>query len=121
MDKDIIYMIKKVSIINIIFGIILSIIGQLIFKSYGLFIMVGVLIAVLNFFINSALGGLAFEKFKNSSASLYIIGFIIRIIIAAVVGYLIFNYDKYSTIAYLVGYTSNLLGIYIYSVIRNNQ
>ncbi|MBP2032386.1 ATP synthase protein I [Clostridium algifaecis] len=119
MNRDIVYMMKKVSIINLFFGIILGIIVQILFKNYGLFIMLGMIIAVLNFFINGTLGGLAFEKFKNSSASLYMISFILRIVIAAGIGYYIFKCNKYYTIAYLFGYTSHLMGIYIYSVIKN--
>ncbi|WP_446898304.1 ATP synthase subunit I [Clostridium sp. LBM24168] len=120
MDKDILDMIKKVSIIDSVIGIIAAFVIQILFKNYGLFVMLGMCIALFNFFINSAVGGLIFKNLKNSSVSLYIISFFIRIAIAAGIGYAVFTYDKYSTVAYLFGYTSHLMGIYIYSVIKNN-
>lgn len=120
MNIRVLDMVKKVSIINLLFGMILSCLAQLIFRSYGLFILLGVLIAIFNFFINSVVGTLISEKFKNSSASLYIISFIIRVVTAAGIGYWVFVCSKYNVIAYLIGYTSHLLGIYIYSLIENN-
>lgn len=119
MDKDILDMMKKVSIINLLFGIVLGILAQVLFKAYGLFVMLGMIIGIFNFLINGTLGALAFEKFKNSSASLYMISFIIRIVIAAGIGYYVFRYNKYYTVAYLFGYTAHLMGVYIYSVINN--
>lgn len=120
MDKDILNMIKKVSIINSIIGITAAFVIQTLFKSYGLFVIVGMIVGIFNFFINSAAGVLIFKKLKNSSVSLYLISFFIRIAIGAGIGYAVFMYNKYDTVAYLFGYTSHLMGIYIYSVIKNN-
>ncbi|MEY7999312.1 ATP synthase subunit I [Clostridium sp. Mt-5] len=121
MDKHILDMVKKVSVINLVFGITIACLVQLIFKSYGLFILIGMLIAIFNFFVNSIVGGLVFQKLPNSSGSLYIISFIIRIVIAAGIGYVIFIHNKNNTIPYLFGYTAHLLGVYIYSVIESNR
>ncbi|CAB1253993.1 ATP synthase subunit I [Clostridium sp. MT-14] len=121
MDKHILSMVKKVSIINLIFIVAMACLIQLIFKNYGLFTLIGMLVAIFNFFINAVVGGFVFQKLPNSSSSLYIIGFIMRIVIAAGIGYVIFSYNKNNTIAYLFGYTSHLLGVYIYSVIESNK
>lgn len=119
MDKDILNMIKKVFRVNLVCGIILSVIVQILFKNYGIFVMLGMIVAMFNFFINSVVGNLIFKKLKNSSLSLYMINFVFRIIIAVVIGYAVFNYNKYGIVAYLFGYTSHLLGVYTYSVITN--
>ncbi|OBR91818.1 hypothetical protein CLRAG_27970 [Clostridium ragsdalei P11] len=120
MNKHILDMVKKVSVINLLFGMILACLVQLFFKSYGLFILLGVSIAIFNFFINTIVGAIISERFRNSSASLYIISFIIRVVMAAGIGYWVFICSKYNVVAYLIGYTSHLLGIYIYSLIENN-
>ncbi|MBC2579853.1 ATP synthase subunit I [Clostridium sp. DJ247] len=120
MNKDVLDMIKKVSVINLIIGIIFFISTQLIMKNYGIFVLLGTLIAIINFIINGLIGEVVFQKFKNSSASLYILNFITRVIFAAGIGYVVFKYNKYSVVAYLFGYTSHLIGVYIYSVIKNN-
>ncbi|MCH3965293.1 MAG: ATP synthase subunit I [Clostridium sp.] len=120
MNKDILNMVKKVSIINLMIGIVAAFIIQILFKNFGLFVMIGMITAVFNFFINSQAGELIFKRFRNSSVSLYIISFFIRIGIAAGIGYAVFMYNKYDAVAYLFGYTSHLMGIYVYSVIKNN-
>lgn len=121
MDKDILDMMKKVPVINLIIGITLSVVVQLLIKDYGVFLLIGVFVAIINFIINTLLGEVLFKKFRNSVASLYILSFILRVVLAAGIGYIIFKYDKYSVFAYLFGYTSNLFGVYIYSIIKNNQ
>ncbi|WP_411682537.1 ATP synthase subunit I [Clostridium thailandense] len=119
MDKSILDMIKKVPIINLLIGIVLSILVQFLIKDYGIFVFIGIVVAIINFCINILLGQLLFKKFRNSVASLYILNFILRIVIAAAIGYIIFKYNKYNVAAYLFGYTSHLFGVYIYSVIEN--
>lgn len=121
MDKNILGMTRMVFLINVIIGILLAGLSQLFFKRYGLFILLGMSIAMFNFFVNNILGSLMLYKFKNSSAFLYLIGFIIRIMIATGIGYITFRYNKYNAIVYLFGYTCNLLGVYIYSAFENNK
>ena len=121
MDKHILDMVKKVSAVNLAFAVVVASIVQLSFKNYGLFILIGMFIAIFNFILNSLIGGMIFKKLPNSSGSLYIICFIVRIVVAAGIGYAIFIYNKNNVIAYLFGYTSHLLGVYIYSVIENNR
>lgn len=121
MDKNILDMTKMVFLINAMIGVLLAGLSQLLLKSYGLFILLGMSVAIFNFFVNSILGEAMLHKFKNSSAFLYLIGFIIRIMIATGIGYIIFRYNKYNVIAYLFGYTSNLLGIYIYSAFESGK
>ncbi|NMM61548.1 ATP synthase subunit I [Clostridium sp. P21] len=121
MDKEIIDMIKKVSIINFILGSIIAIAIQMLMKNYGVFAFVGTIIAIINFNVNGIIGGLIFGKLKNSSTSLYILSFIFRVVLAVGIGYVIFKYNNYNVVPYLFGYTSHLVGVYIYSVIKNNQ
>lgn len=120
MNKDILQMVKKVSGINLIVGIVFSICVQLLMKNYGIFVLIGMFIAIINFNINGLAGEFIFKKFQSSSAFLYIFNFIFRIVLAAGIGYMVFNYNKYSVVAYLFGYTSHLVGVYIYSVAKNN-
>lgn len=115
MNKDILTMVKNVSIINIIIGFVLTGLIQLIFRKYGLFVLVGMLIAILNFFINCVLSDLVTTKFQQASAFFYILNFILRVVLAAGIGYVIFEYNKYDVIAYLFGYTSHIVGLYIYT------
>jgi ATP synthase protein I len=121
LNKEVLDMIKKVSIINFILGSVIAITVQVLMKNYGVFALLGTIIAIINFSINGLVGGLVFKKFKNSSASLYILSFIFRVVLAAGIGYLVFKYNNYSVVSYLFGYTSHLVGVYIYSVIKNNQ
>ncbi|WP_333887327.1 ATP synthase subunit I [Clostridium sp.] len=121
MDKNILRMTKMVFLINALIGVLLAGLSQLFLKNYGLFILLGMCIAMFNFFLNSILGAVMLYKFKNSSSLLYLISFIIRIVIAAGIGYITFRYNKYDVIAYLFGYTSNLLGIYIYSAFESGK
>lgn len=121
MDRNILGTTKMVFLINVIIGILLAGLSQLFFKRYGLFILLGMAIAMFNFFVNNILGRAMLHKFKNSSAFLYLIGFIIRIMIATGIGYITFRYDKYNAIAYLFGYTCDLLGVCMYLAFENNK
>ena len=120
LNEEILDMIKKVSIINFVLGSIIAIGVQIIAKNYGAIILLGTIIAIINFSVNGVIGGLIFEKFKNSSTSLYIISFIFRVVLAVGIGYAVFKHNNYSVVPYLFGYTSHLVGVYIYSVIKSN-
>lgn len=120
MNEEILDMIKKVSIVNFILGSIIAIGVQILIKNYGVIIFLGTIIAIINFSVNGIVGGLIFEKFKNSSTSLYILSFIFRVVLAVGIGYAVFKYNNYSVVPYLFGYTAHLVGVYIYSVIKSN-
>ncbi|AYD39197.1 ATP synthase subunit I [Clostridium fermenticellae] len=121
MNKDILSMVKGVATINIIIGIILTVIVQIIFKRYGLFVLVGMIIAILNFFINCVLSDFVTTKLQHISAIFYTANFILRVVLAAGIGYLIFEYNKYNLAAYLFGYTSHIVGLYIYTSFKNSH
>ncbi|MDT8715591.1 ATP synthase subunit I [Clostridium sp. 19966] len=115
MDKDIKNMLRKVIIIDLIIGIVQSAAIQFVFNSYGLIVFLGVAVAVFNFVINAAASEFILTKIKISPMVLFLVGFTFRIIFAAVIGFVVYTYNKYNAAAYLFGYTSYFIGVIIYS------
>lgn len=116
MSKETKLMLKNIIMLDIIIGIVSSIIIFIFWNTYTLFFVLGLAIAIINFSISSIITGLLFNNIGPRNLSLYIISFLLRISIVSIIGYVVFTYNKLNVLAYMVGYTMHLLGVYVHSI-----
>jgi ATP synthase protein I len=114
MPNDSLIMLKKTLITNLISGALIIIFSFIKLKSYSYIFAIGLLLGELNLIINIFVTNFILEKSYNY-AQFYIVSFIIRISFIAIIGFIFFTHNIYSTVAYISGYTSHFIGIFIYS------
>lgn len=119
-NSDVVDMIKKVIVNNIGLGFICAIITYFVFEQAVLTLLAGVFIGVINFALNSILTEIILRNFKNGYAPIYILSFLIRISLVALIGFLVFTHNKYNVLFFMSGYIINLMSIYIYSLKAKN-
>ena len=118
MSLDIIKMIKKVSLYDMIIGILIAILISVKFTSFVVPLLVGLIVAIINFALSSAITDLLMNKKEGRYMPLYLLSFVARITIISIIGYTIFVQNNYNVLAYAGGYTVNLLGVSIYSMTK---
>lgn len=107
-------MLKKISCIDIIIGLIIATVCLVFFKVYINMLIVGIFMALVNFILNTVVSNYAIMKSGNTSLNLF--STIARIIITATLAIVICGNDKNKYIAVLVGYTFHYLAIIIYGL-----
>jgi hypothetical protein len=118
MSLDVIKMIRKVSIYDMIIGIILAIPIYIISASFVVPLLVGLIVAVINFALSSTITDLLMNKKEGRYMPLYLLSFIFRIAIVSVIGYVLFAQNNYYVLAYAGGYTVNLISVSLYSMAK---
>jgi ATP synthase protein I len=109
-------MLRNIIMIDIIIGLVSSIVILIFWSSYTQFLILGLAIAIINFSISSIITDLLLNNIGPKNLSLYIISFLLRISIVSIIGYIVFTYNKFNVLAYMVGYTMHLIGVYVHSI-----
>ncbi|MDP4088318.1 MAG: hypothetical protein Q8930_03465 [Bacillota bacterium] len=120
-DKNVSFMLKQTFIFDCLIGVIAGVSLEFFVRGSGVFIVTGVVTAYANFIINSIIGHLAFNKLSGLSALIYVTSYFIRIILTALIGFVIFTYNKYGTLEYILGYTLHFMSLAIYSFRIKNE
>jgi uncharacterized membrane protein len=118
MSLDIIKMIKKVSLYDMIIGILIAILISIKFTSFVVPLLVGLIVAIINFALSSTITDLLMNKKEGRYMPLYLLSFIFRIAIISVIGYVFFAQNNYNVLAYAGGYTINLISVSLYSMTK---
>lgn len=112
-------MLKLVFLSNLCIGSLIALVIQFSLGSYGLIWMFGLLLACISYTSNGLLSQFIILRPKFILVVAYILSYLIRILTVSLIGYAIFNYNQYDATAYILGYTSSLIGICAYSYIDN--
>lgn len=119
MRNEFIVMVKKVFWINFRIGLVLLFLSFLRFREYTLALGIGMVVSFINFFINGILTTWLIPKLGVRYYFIHVLGFFFRIPIISLIGYIVFTYNKYNVIAYMLGYTLHLIGVFVYSYRSN--
>lgn len=118
MSLDIIKMIKKVSLYDVIIGLLICIPVYIIFTDFTGALLIGILVSIINFAVSSIITDLLMNSKQGNYMPIYLLSFIIRITIVSLIGFVLFTQNRYNVFAYAGGYTVNLLGVSIYSMTK---
>ena len=119
MNSEFIVMVRRVFRTNFFIGLVFLIISYLQFREYTLALGIGILVSFINFFINGILTTLLIPKLGINYLLVYVMVFFMRIPIVSFLGYILYTYNKYNVIAYALGYTLQLVGVFVYSYSSN--
>jgi ATP synthase protein I len=121
MPNDILVMLKTTLVTNLFAGGLLSLIIFLIFKEYAYAFAIGLMIGELNLLISTTITNLLLTEKGGKYASNYFMSFILRVSFIAIIGFVFFTYNMYSSGAYMIGYSAHFIGIVAYSHGINNK
>lgn len=117
MKNDLRILLKKVAIIDLIVGCMLTPIIYLLLKNAALIFVIGLFIALVNFAQNGVFSAISLYK-KNQ---LYcFIGYTFRIVLVCLVAIIIFKQDEFNIIPFLLGYSAHYISIVLYGLSIKN-
>ncbi|MEA4826619.1 MAG: ATP synthase subunit I [Clostridium sp.] len=109
-------MLRTTRYFDIIFGLALGIAVYLLKSEYLVPCLLGFGIAVISFYINGFTVNYVVGKEKTKNEGLIILSFIARIIIISAIGLVLFTYNKFNVIAYIMGYTFRFISLVSYGL-----
>jgi ATP synthase protein I len=112
-------MLRRVILYDGIIMLLSFVISMIFFREFTVIIIIGVAIALLNFFLNSAITEYAM---KASKGMLWIlVGAVARIAIAGAFVLILYNDDMRNVIAYIVGYSLHYASMAMGAASRKNK
>lgn len=118
MNDEVLLLLKRVVFIQLFVGVLFALIMYLLAGNYAYIYLLGLIIAIINFFINSIVVNYSFKKEKKSNI-LFVFGFIARIFLGVVLAIPLVKLNKYYIIPYVIGYSSQFVGLLIYGLTLN--
>ncbi len=116
MQNDLQRMFRKVLLFDCIIAVIFMGITQWVFKGYSLIILLGLFIGFVNFIINGTITEYTLLKKTKKYRFVALIGFISRVAIVCGIALILFKYNKFNVIAYMLGYSSQFVSLILYGI-----
>ncbi|AEB76935.1 ATP synthase subunit I [Clostridium botulinum] len=110
-------MIKKIRYLDIVVLVALSILSYIINKKYVGICILGFVVSAISFYSNSLITTYAFEKKLDNSNLIIILSYYLRIFLITIIGIVVFTYNKFNIIAYILGYTFRFFSLVLYALI----
>jgi ATP synthase protein I len=116
-ENDLRILLKKVAIIDLIIGCMLTPIVYLFLKGAALLFVLGLFVSLANFVQNGVFSAISLYK-KNQ---LYcFIGYILRMALFCVAAIIIFKQNEFNLIPFLLGYGAHYISIVLYGLSIKN-
>jgi len=109
-------MYKKINFYNFFIALIGTTVIYFIAKKYAVFFLLGLILASITLLLNSLFFNLILSKRKNKYGVITFIGFLFRVVIVCAIGLMVFDYYNFAIIAYILGYSSQLISLVLYGI-----
>ena len=109
-------MYKKINFFNLFIAIIGTTVIYFINKEYAVFFLLGLILASFNLLFNLISVNFILCEAKNKYKFINSFSFAFRVIIVAVVGVMVFDYYSLAIIAFILGYSSQLISLVLYGM-----
>lgn len=116
-NNEIQEMLKKTACTDLIVGLILIAIVYAVNSNYTLVCLLGFLVAIVNFYINSFVTSCVMTNDNVNRNLLIILGFVFRIILAGVIGIILYVHNKINIIVYALGYSFRFFSLVLYGLL----
>lgn len=115
-DDELYDMLNKITSIDCIVGIffILTIFGM--HRECGLVSLLGFILAIINFHINAYAVNYALSKKNLNSNAVVTLSYCLRVAVVGIIGAVLFTYNKFNVLAYMLGYNIHFIALIIYGV-----
>ena len=120
MNSDFKNMFKKVLLCDFFLSLIFTAVIYFTAKSYALFFLLGLVIAIINFYVNGAIVEYSLDIKNTKNRGVMVAGFFIRVLLVSVIGFIIGRHNMFNIIAYIFGYSSHFISLVYYGISNRN-
>ncbi len=121
MNDDVRIMFRKIAMFDLIIGIVLSVIVCIFFSKYLIVFLLGLIVSLASFSINSFMTQYAYSGRKKNPTLITLVGFFIRVLLVCAVGFLIYHGNTINVLAYMLGYSSHFISLTLYGISINKE
>ncbi|MCB2359626.1 ATP synthase subunit I [Clostridium estertheticum] len=119
MNSDFRNMFKKIAIYDFFISLIFITIIYFTAKSYALFFLLGIIIALVNLYVNGITVEYSLESKNLKGKGMIVVGSFIRVLLVSIIGFAISRHNMFNIIAYIFGYSVQFMSIVYYGI--NNK
>lgn len=120
MNSDFKKMFKKIALYDFFVSFIFTILIFFIAKLYALFFLIGLIIALFNFYINGITIAYSLDNKNIKNSWIIVAGSLIRVLLVSVIGFVIGRHNMFNIIAYIFGYSSQFISLVYYGINNKN-
>jgi ATP synthase protein I len=119
-NSDFKNMFKKIVLYDFFISLIFTAVIYFTAKSYALFFLLGLIIALMNFYVNGITVEYSLGNKSNGNKGIMVVGFFIRVLLVSVIGFIIGRHNMFNIIAYIFGYSSQFISLVYYGTNNKN-
>jgi ATP synthase protein I len=113
-------MFKKIVLYDFFISLIFTVVIYFTVKSYALFFLLGLIIALMNFYVNGITVEYSLDNKNTKNKGIMVVGFFIRVFLVSVIGFIIGRHNMFNIIAYIFGYSSQFISLVYYGINNKN-
>ena len=121
MNSDFRNMFKKIAIYDFFISLIFITIIYFTAKSYALFFLLGIIIALMNLYVNGITVEYSLDSKNLKGKGVIVIGSFIRVLLVSVIGFAIGRHNMFNIIAYIFGYSVQFIALVYYGINNKNS
>ena len=111
---------KKLLIYDFFISLVFTAVIYFTAKSYVLFFLLGLIIALMNFYVNGITVEYSLDNKNTKNTGIIVVGFFIRVLLVSVIGFIIGRHNMFNIIAYIFGYSSQFISLVYYGINNKN-
>lgn len=120
MNSDFKTMFKKIALYDFIISLIFTTAIYYTVKSYALFFILGVIIALINLYVNGITVEYSLNGKNVQNTGIIVVGSFIRVVLVSAIGFMIGRHNMFNIIAYIFGYSSQFISLVFYGINNKN-
>lgn len=120
MNTDFKNMFKRIVLYDCFIALIFTAMIYFIAKSYALFFLLGLIIALTNFYVNGITTEYSLDNKNIKTRGIMVVGFFIRVLLVSGIGFIIGRHNIFNIIAYIFGYSSQFISLVYYGISNKN-
>jgi len=113
-------MFKKIALYDFFISLVFITVIYFTAKAYALFFLLGVIIALINFYVNGITVAYSLDNKNTKNSWIIVIGSLIRVLLVSVIGFAIGRHNMFNIIAYIFGYSSQFISLVYYGMNNKN-
>ncbi|MBU3156784.1 ATP synthase subunit I [Clostridium estertheticum] len=121
MNSDFRNMFKKIAIYDFFISLIFITIIYFTAKSYALFFLLGIIIALMNLYVNGITVEYSLESKSLKGKGIIVVGSFIRVLLVSIIGFAISRHNMFNIIAYIFGYSVQFISLVYYGINNKNS
>ena len=119
-NSDFKSMFKKIATYDFFICLVFVTIIYFTAKPYALFYLLGVIIALMNFYVNGITVEYSLDDRNTKGKWIIVVGSFIRIFMVGIIGFAIGRHNMFNIIAYIFGYSSQFISLVYYGINKKN-